>query len=180
LHQPFLMVVNPSYLMTAAFCWHHVSTSHPSNPLDPSDPLHSMWSNVNPRSPIKWELSSYPVKIHLWEKATAVLAWQGQHCFQVRFTSLVPKAYQWGVSIDELIQFTISQCRRHLKGNKTGPQFVILGRARTMTLVYLASSGNSHHARPSLFRPSLSTNQDSSTPPGASTQSSTATKQLIT
>jgi hypothetical protein len=92
----------------------------------PSDVL---WTNIDLQSPIKWQLSSGPLKLHLWEKTTAALARQGHCGYQVCFTSPVPNAYEWGVPLDTPIQFTVSQ-RRDLKGNKTEPQFVVLDRAR--------------------------------------------------
>jgi hypothetical protein len=87
-----------------------------------------IWTNVDLRSPINWQLPSSPLKLHLREKTTAALAHQGQRRYQVRFTSPVSDAYEWGVPLDTPIQFTVNQ-RRDLKGKKTEPQFVILGRA---------------------------------------------------
>jgi hypothetical protein len=107
-------------------------TSHESRvdavPTPADDPSDVMWTKVNTRSRINWQLSSGPLKLHLREKTTAALARQGQRRYQVRFTSPVPDAYEWGVPLDTLIQFTVNQ-RHNLKGNKTEPQFVILGRA---------------------------------------------------
>jgi hypothetical protein len=93
-----------------------------------ADPSNVVWTNVDLRSPINWKLSSGPLKLHLREKTTAALARQGQRRYQVRFTSPIPEAYEWGVPLDTPIQFTVNQ-RRDLKVNKTEPQFVVLGRA---------------------------------------------------
>jgi hypothetical protein len=119
-------------------------------------------------------LRSCPLKIHFWEKTATALTWQqGQRRFQVHFTSLVPKAYKWGGALGEHIQLTISQCPKnmlsHNLSSSEGP---------TTTLLYSTSSDGSHLTRPSIFQPSSSTDQDS-TPPGASTHSSTATNELI-
>jgi hypothetical protein len=58
-----------------------------------ADPLDVLWTNIDLRFPIKWQLSSAPLKLHLRKKTTAALAWQDQHRYQVRFTSPVPDSY---------------------------------------------------------------------------------------
>jgi hypothetical protein len=73
-------------------------TSHESSvdaaPTAAADPSDVLWTNIDLRSPIKWQLSSGPLKLHLREKTTAALARQGQRRYQVRFTSPVPDAYE--------------------------------------------------------------------------------------
>jgi hypothetical protein len=46
-------------------------------PRRPPPPPGVMWTNTDPPSPVHWQLSSCPLKLHLREKTTAALARQG-------------------------------------------------------------------------------------------------------
>jgi hypothetical protein len=58
-------------------------TSHASSvdavpSAEAAGPSDVLWTNIDLRSPMKWQLSSGPLKLHLWEKTTPALARQGQ------------------------------------------------------------------------------------------------------